>query len=166
MFTLQKDEFTHFTRIWRIFQRFYCQILVKCEHQFDSFLQSLNMKNTITLLLFDKFFLNLCILAVFYNVNTVRLAMWVCVLTNHSCQKLVTFLAFVIWKNPYSHFFLAVFSNCRKISLILVVSKTNTRHFETYFSNFSCMFLNPNHFFHFQFELFWFIRYGKPPGTS
>jgi len=32
------------------------------------------------------------------------------------------------------------------------------------FSNFSCMFLNPNNFF--QFELFYFIRYEKPPGTS
>ena len=32
-----------------------------------------------------------------------------------------------------------------------------------YFSNFSCMFLNPYIFFQFQFE---FLRYEKPPGTS
>ena len=35
-----------------------------------------------------------------------------------------------------------------------------------FFSNFSCMFLNPNIFFKFEFLLFWIIRYEKPPGTS
>ena len=34
------------------------------------------------------------------------------------------------------------------------------------FSNFSCTFLNPNNFFQFEFELFKFIRFEKPPGTS
>ena len=34
------------------------------------------------------------------------------------------------------------------------------------FSNFSCMFLNPNIFFQFEFSLFYFIRCEKPPGTS
>ena len=34
------------------------------------------------------------------------------------------------------------------------------------FSNFSCMFLNPNNFFQFEFLLFKIIRYEKPPGTS
>ena len=33
-----------------------------------------------------------------------------------------------------------------------------TQWYQT-FSNFSCMFLNPNIFFQFEFKLFWFIRY-------
>ena len=75
-----------------------------------------------TLLQFHEFFLTLCIFEVFYNVNTVRSKMWVWVFPNHSCQKFLTnhssstrdftrFLAFVIWKNPNSHFFLTVFSH-------------------------------------------------------
>ena len=35
-----------------------------------------------------------------------------------------------------------------------------TQWYQT-FSNFSCMFLNPNIFFQFEFKLFWFIRYSK-----
>jgi hypothetical protein len=34
------------------------------------------------------------------------------------------------------------------------------------FSHFSCMFLNPNDFFQFEFWLFQFIRSEKPPRTS
>ena len=87
------------------------------------------------------------------------------ILSNHESNT-HDFLAFVIWKNPCSHFLLTVFSHCRKISLILVVSKTNTCHFENYFSFFSSMFLNPDIFFQFEFELLYFIRYEKPPGTN
>ena len=43
------------------------------------------------------------------------------------------FLAFVMWKKPYSHFLLTVFSHCWKILLILVLgkvaSKTQYSHF-------------------------------------
>ena len=35
-----------------------------------------------------------------------------------------------------------------------------------HFSNFSCMFLNPNIFFQFEFKFFKFIESEKPPGTS
>ena len=75
-----------------------------------------------TLLQFHKFFLTVCIFVVFNNVNTVRSEMWVWGFPNHSCQKFFTnhssstrdltrFLAFVIWKTPYSHFLLTVFSH-------------------------------------------------------
>ena len=30
------------------------------------------------------------------------------------------------------------------------------------FSNFSCMFLNPNYFFNFIFQLWWYVRFEKP----
>ena len=55
------------------------------------------MKNTVTLLLFEKFFLHIWVFAVFYNVNTVRSEMWVWVFPNHSCQKLVKSLVYDSW---------------------------------------------------------------------
>jgi hypothetical protein len=33
-------------------------------------------------------------------------------------------------------------------------------------SNFSCRFLNPNNFFQFELQLFYFLTSEKPPGTS
>ena len=100
-----------------------CQIVAKCEHEFYSTLCKVCTWVLLnTLLQFHKFFLTLCIFVVFYNVNTVRSEMWVWGFPNHSCQKFLTnhssstrdltrFLAFVIWKTPYSHFLLTVFSH-------------------------------------------------------
>ena len=101
-----------------------CQIVTKCEHEFYSTLCKVCTWVLLnTLLQFHEFFLTLCIFVVFYNVNTVRSEMWVWGFPNHSCQKFLTnhssstrdltrFLAFVIWKTPYSHFLLTVFSHC------------------------------------------------------
>ena len=104
-------------KLWKI-----CQIVAKCEHEFYSTLCKVCTWVLLnTLLQFHEFFLILCVFVVFNNVNTVRSEMWVWGFPNHSCQKFLTnhssstrdltrFLAFVIWKTPYSHFLLTVFS--------------------------------------------------------
>ena len=100
--------------------------IAKCEHEFYSTLYKVCTWVLLnTLLQFHKFFLTVCIFVVFNNVNTVRSEMWVWGFPNHSCQKFFTnhssstrdltrFLAFVIWKTPYSHFLLTVLSHCTK----------------------------------------------------
>ena len=108
-----KKSCSHFTMTK--FQK-NCQIVAKCEHEFYSTLCKVCTWVLLnTLQQFHEFFLTLCKLVVFYNVNTVRSEMWVWGFPNHSCQKFLTnhssstrdltrFLAFVIWKTPYSHF--------------------------------------------------------------
>ena len=110
-----------------------CQIIAKCEHEFYSTLCKVCTWVLLnTLLQFHEFFLTLCIFVVFYNVNTVRSEMWVWGFPNHSCQKFLTnhssstrdltrFLAFVIWKTPYSHFLLTVFSHSWPYSSMFVI---------------------------------------------
>ena len=54
------------------------------------------------------------------------------------------------------------------MSLVEIEKKKNASEINEkgQFSNFSCMFLNPNNLFQYEFQLFQFIRYEKPPGTS
>jgi hypothetical protein len=98
------------------------QIIAKCAHEFYSTLCKVCTWVLLnTLQQFHEFFLTLFVFVVFNNVNTVRSEMGVWGFPNHSCQKFLTnhlsstcdltrFLAFVIWKTPYSHFLLTVFS--------------------------------------------------------
>ena len=63
-------------------------------------LQSDSKTHVHTLQWFDKFFkknCHICVIVVFYNVNTVRSEMWVLVFPHHSCQKLVKSLVFDSW---------------------------------------------------------------------
>ena len=95
MFTIY-DNLTNFPKI------FFCQIILKCEHEFYSSFLSVNMKNTVTLLLFDKFFLHICAFAVLYNVNTVRSEMWVWFFPNHlsSTRDLTRFFGICDLEKP------------------------------------------------------------------
>ena len=108
----------------------FTQHFIKCVHEFYSTLCKVCTWVLLnTLLQFHEFFLILCVFVVFNNVNTVRSEMWVWGFPNHSCQKFLTnhssstrdltrFLAFVIWKTPYSHFLLTVLSHCSTVSLL------------------------------------------------
>ena len=108
-----------------------------------------------TLLQFHRFFLTLSIFVVFYNMNTVRLEMWVWGFPNHSCQKFLTnhlsltrdltrFLAFVIWKTPYSNFLLTVFSHflqCNERTLTVAVGHSVRIILQSFFTSLgSCEF--------------------------
>ena len=130
MFTLYKVTvklmFTLYDNLMK-FPKTICQIVAKCEHEFYSTLYKVCTWVLLNnLLQFHELFLTLCIFVIFNNVNTVRSELWVWGFPNHSCQKFLTnhvsstrdltrFLAFVIWKTPYSHFLLKVFSHfCQK----------------------------------------------------
>ena len=76
-------------------------------------------------------------------------------------------------KTELSYQIFKLTKNCSDLSLfeqiVLVISKFLQIFFSitrTFFSNFSCRFLNPNNFFQFELLLFYFLRSEKSPGTS
>ena len=109
---ISKTHFTLCDNLTFLFWKLH-HVVVKCEHEF--YCNFVKCEHGFLFYSFD-------IIVVFNNVNTVRSEMWVCVFPNHSCQKFLTkhlsltrdltrFLSFVIWKTPYSHFLLTVFSH-------------------------------------------------------